>query len=117
MSGAVSYHAGKVAEHVVAEHYRRSGYRLCRSRWRGQAGEIDLILSAETGFVFVEVKKSRDFARAADRLTHRQLQRVFLAAQEFLGSIGQGLDTPARIDVALVNAIGEIEILENVMAH
>ena len=117
MSGAISYHAGLAAERLVASHYERSGHVLKNRRWRGRGGEIDLVFGGGQGFVFVEVKKSGDFATAAERLSGRQLQRIFLAAQEYLGRSGQGLDAPGRIDVALVNGVGAIKIIENVMAH
>lgn len=117
MSGAVSYYSGLAAEHQVAAHYRRRGHELCRHRWRGKGGEIDLIARDGDGFIFVEVKKARDFARAVERVTQRQLRRIYSAATEFLGQTTHGLNTPARIDVALVNATGQIQIIENAYGH
>ncbi len=117
MSGAVSYHAGLSAEEQVAREYARKGHRPCRHRWRGQGGEIDLIARDGKGFIFIEVKKARDFARAAERLTLRQLRRIHAAASEFMASMPLGLDTPARIDVALVDGMGRIEIIENAYGH
>lgn len=84
-------------------------------RWRGQAGEIDLIMQDGDGVVMVEVKKSRSFARAADRLTQRQIGRLMLAAEEFLGTQPRGSLTNVRFDVALVNAHGEIKVIENAL--
>ena len=117
MSGAVSYHAGLAAENQVAADYRRRGHELCGHRWRGQGGEIDLITRDGDGYIFVEVKKARDFVRAVERVTQRQLRRIYNAANEFLGQTVNGLDTPARIDVALVNATGDIQIIENAYCH
>ena len=82
-------------------------------RWRGQGGEIDLIVRDGAGLIFVEVKKSRCFARAAERLTPRQSARIQAAAEEFLGTQPRGSLTPVRFDLALMNAHGEIQILEN----
>lgn len=113
MSGSASYHAGLAAEDAVARLYERQGCTVAARRWRGQAGEIDLILRDGDGLIFVEVKHSRDFARAAERLTPRQMARVMGAAEEFAGTEPAGLMTPMRFDVALVNGAGEIEILEN----
>ena len=62
----------------------------------------------------VEVKKARDFARAADSLTFRQLRRIMATAEEFVGTEPAGSLTPVRIDLALVNGVGETEIIENV---
>ncbi len=117
MSGAVSYHAGLRAEEQVSANYARRGYRPCARRWRGRGGEIDLIARDGDGYVFVEVKRARDFARAAERVSLRQLRRISAAAAEFLGRAKAGLDTPARIDVALVNGTGQIEIIENAFGH
>ena len=59
VQGAVSYHAGRAAELQVAQDYRRRGFALAHERWRGKAGEIDLILRDGDGIIFVEVKKSK----------------------------------------------------------
>ncbi|MCB1406759.1 MAG: YraN family protein [Rhodobacteraceae bacterium] len=116
MSGAVSYHAGLSAEDQVARDYERRGMPVTAHRWRGKGGEIDLIARDGDGYVFVEVKKSRDHARAAERLSARQITRLFDAASEFLGHCKSGLDTLARFDVALIDAQGRIEIVENALS-
>ena len=112
--GLANYHAGLAAETSVELAYHAAGAILLQRRWRGAAGEIDLILRDGDGMVFVEVKKSKCFARAAESLSHRQLARISLAAEEYLGMQPQGGLTPMRIDVALTNAAGEVEILRNV---
>lgn len=113
MSGLVSYHAGLAAEEIVAADYARRGLRLECRRWRGKRGEIDLILREEDRVIFVEVKKSRDFARAAESLSARQVQRILGAAEEFVAGEPKGLLTEMRFDLAMVDGIGRIEILEN----
>ncbi len=113
MSGLTGYRAGLSAEAAVEARYVRSGHAVAARRWRGKAGEIDLILHDGDGFIFVEVKKSRGAAAAAARLSVRQMQRICLAAQEFLADAPCGLDTPMRLDVALVDAVGRIEVIEN----
>ena len=115
MSGSVSYHAGLSAEDQVARDYQRRGYPVTAHRWRGKGGEIDLVAQDGDGFVFVEVKKSRSHARAAERLTLRQIRRLYDAASEFLAQCPKGLNTLARFDVALVDGTGRIEILENAL--
>jgi len=114
--GARAHHAGLAAEDQVAAHYIRSGHSVLAARWRGRSGEIDLVLRRGEGLVFVEVKKARDLHAAAHRLTQRQLGRLFSAATEYLAGEPRGLDTPARLDVALVGGPGELGIVENVMA-
>lgn len=116
MSGSISYHAGLSAEDQVARDYQRRGYPLAAHRWRGKGGEIDLVAQDGDGYVFVEVKKSRSHARAAERLSLRQIARLYDAASEFLSQCPLGLNTQARFDVALVDGQGRIEILENALS-
>lgn len=117
MSGAASYRNGLAAEEQVVAHYLASGHALAARRWRGDSGEIDIVLRDAEGLVFVEVKSARDVIRAAERVTTRQLARIARAATEFAAGESEGLDTPMRFDVALVGASGEMDILSNVTLH
>lgn len=113
MTGAVSYHAGLAAEDIVARVYGRLGYALLERRWRGPGGEIDLIFENAGALVFVEVKKARDFAAAAARITPRQIARINSSASCYLATCPGGQDTESRFDAALVNSSGAVEIVEN----
>lgn len=113
MSGAVSYHAGLSAESIVADDYARRGRPVVRHRWRGTGGEIDLIAQDGDGLIFIEVKKSRSHARAAERLSQRQMERIYASASEFLATQPKGQLTDVRFDVALVDDRGAIDIVEN----
>lgn len=100
----------------MARFYQQSGRAIAGRRWRCQWGEIDLIAREGDRVVFIEVKKAATHAKAAERLGHRQIQRLFSAASVFLdGEPRRGL-TEARFDVALVDATGRVEILENALA-
>lgn len=116
MSGSVSHHAGAAAEDSVARHYERRGLSVAARRWRGQGGEIDLILRQDETVVFVEVKQSRSFASAAAHVSRRQMDRIMTAAQEFLDGEPRGQLTDIRFDVALVNGTGEVRVIENAFA-
>ncbi len=85
-------------------------------RWRGTAGEVDVIARDGDQVIFIEVKKSRSHAAAAEHLSPRQMQRIWQTASEYLGTEPKGQDTEARFDVALVDSIGRIEILQNAFA-
>lgn len=113
MSGRTSYLAGLSAEDRVAADYARSGHVILSRRWRGRAGEIDIVAEKDGEIIFVEVKKSSSFARAAERLSPRQMQRIHLSAEDYLGHMRNGLDTPARIDLAMVDGAGRIALLPN----
>ena len=117
MSGAVGYLAGLSAENIVASQYMRNGFGLSAQRWRGAGGEIDLIMNDGDTTVFVEVKKSRDFATAAARLSQRQIQRLCSSAEDYLAKSPGGMNSNARFDVALVNGQGAVEILENAIGQ
>ena len=113
MSGSVGYHAGRVAEEIVASDYARRQHPIAARRWRGRAGEIDIIARSGDTVVFIEVKKSRDFATAARRLSRRQMDRVCACAGEFLAGEPRGQLTDVRFDLAMVDGTGAIRVIEN----
>ncbi|WP_375229821.1 YraN family protein [Roseobacter sp. S98] len=114
--GQVSFHAGLAAEEFVSRAYLDRGYALVKKRWRGQAGEIDLIFRRNGGLVFTEVKKSRSLDQAALRITARQIARISAAAMEFAAHEPQGLLTEMRFDAALVDGNGALRVLPNAFA-
>lgn len=113
MSGATRYHAGLAAEDIVARHYEGLSYSLAETRWRGKGGEIDLIMRSGPQVIFVEVKKSASFARAATRLGRRQMDRLIAAASEFLEGEPAGQLTDVRFDLAMVNSQGAVQLMQN----
>lgn len=117
LRGQVAYLSGQAAEDRVAADYLSRGFALTETRWRGRSGEVDLIFADGDGFVFVEVKKSRSFARAAERLSLAQMHRIYAAAEEYLAHRSLSLMTELRFDVALVDGSGAIEVLENAFGH
>jgi putative endonuclease len=116
MSGRVSHLAGLVAEQAVARRYLAAGGTIAATRWRGRAGEIDLIAREGGVVVFVEVKQAPTHEAAAGRLGPRQVARLFGAAAEFLDGEPAGGLTDCRFDVALVDGAGRIEILQGALA-
>lgn len=116
MSGTISYHAGFAAEDSVARHYRGTGRPVVARRWRGKGGEIDVIARDGADTVFIEVKKSRTHEAAALRMSDRQMRRLFDCAGEYMGALPDGMNSPVRFDVALVDSVGRIEIIENALA-
>lgn len=116
MSGAGSWHAGLAAERAVARHYRDCGRAIAAERWRGRGGEIDLIVRDGGKVIFIEVKHSATHAAAAERLSARQRARIYDAAAEFLAGEPGGQLTEAQFDVALVDQLGQIAVIENAFA-
>ncbi|KIN74833.1 YraN family protein [Sulfitobacter guttiformis] len=115
--GSMSFHAGLAAEGAIVRNYAQRGYPLAQQRWRGKSGEIDLILNDGDGLIFVEVKQSRSFERAALRVSAVQMRRIYRCAEEYLGTQPRGSLTEVRFDVALVNGFGETQIIENAFGH
>lgn len=107
--GRMAQLAGVLAEDAVLARYLDEGCELLARRWRGMAGEIDLILRQGECTVFVEVKQSVSHAAAAERLGRSQMKRICLAACEYCDNHLAEM----RFDVALVDGLGRIEILEN----
>ncbi|HMO08668.1 MAG TPA: YraN family protein [Paracoccaceae bacterium] len=114
--GQVAHAAGAAAEDAVARHYIRQGSSIAARRWRSPGGEIDLVARDGAEVIFIEVKKARTHTEAAERLDRRQMDRLCVAAAAYLGGETAGQLTPMRFDVALVDARGEIAILENAFA-
>nr|WP_090060741.1 YraN family protein [Celeribacter neptunius] len=104
-----------MAEESVARDYQARGFTLLEQRWRGAGGEIDLIFEKDGELVFVEVKASKTHARAALLLGPKQIARLSASAEDYIGHLPRGLLTPMRIDVALVDGAGQVEILENAL--
>ena len=113
VAGQVAYHSGLAAERIVEQDYERRGLPIVQRRWRGRGGEIDLIARNESGLVFVEVKKAHSFAKAAERLSVRQMDRIKISALDYLGAEPLGQLTELRFDVALVDHQGQVDIIEN----
>jgi putative endonuclease len=115
--GKRAFLSGSAAEEGVARVYERRGLILAERRWRGGGAEIDLIFRDGAAVVFVEVKSSATFERAAESLGAAQMRRIWSAAEVFLGAEPAGQLTDARIDVALVNGRGEVRIVADAIAH
>ena len=114
--GQVSFHAGLAAEEIVCRAYLDRGYELVAKRWRGQAGEIDLIFRRNGGLEIAEVKKSRSLDQAALRITASQIARISAAATDFAAHEPKGLLTEMRFDAALVDGNGALRVLPNAFA-
>ena len=115
--GRMAHFAGAAAEDLIAQDYERRGFLIERRRWRGQGGEVDLIVRDGNNLIFVEVKKSRNLHRAAESLSGRQMRRIYTSAEEFLAGEALGSMTNVRFDVALVDGQGMSQIIENAFGH
>ena len=114
--GLANYHAGHAAEASVARHYEDRGIQICARNWRGIAGEVDLVGRDGDVVIFVEVKQSRTLDLAASHVTPGQIARIFSTVEEFVAGEPKGQLTDVRIDLALVDGQGRIDVIENAFA-
>jgi putative endonuclease len=111
--GRLAHLAGAMAEENVARYQAARGIEVLDRRWRGKAGEIDLICRQDNCLVFVEVKQAQSHDLAAARLSKTQQTRICRAAEEFSATVPSGQMSEMRFDVALVDRAGRVEMLEN----
>ncbi|RJE80117.1 YraN family protein [Paracoccus sp. JM45] len=111
--GKIASLTGRMAEENVTRVYQSHGATLLETRWRGKAGEIDLILRDGDELVFVEVKASTTHAAAAQRLLPAQMRRIMQAACEYCAVTGLGQDVAMRFDAALVDELGRVDLIPN----
>lgn len=125
LRGTTAYHDGLAAESSVEIHYQSQGHTLLERRWRGKAGEIDLIFRDNAvnawgqtgGFIFVEVKKAKTHAYAAERLSPRQLGRICRSGEEYAAQKAPGKLVDMQVDLALVDGQGQIDVLPNISQY
>ena len=110
--GRIAHLSGSLAEDSVARILEQRGMTVLARRWRGRAGEIDLICQEGPCLVFVEVKQSATHAEAAHRLGAAQQGRILRAALEYCDDAGYPTLPEMRFDAALVDGSGRVEICE-----
>ncbi len=115
--GRRSFLNGQSAEGLVAKAYLAAGSVLLETRWRGKAGEIDLIFLERGTYVFCEVKAAHTHEAAMQRLLPGQMQRIYMAASEYLSKTPDGQLSDVRFDLASVDAKGEVGIVQNAFGH
>jgi putative endonuclease len=116
-AGLRAYLSGESAEAGVVRAYQERNAVVLEQRWRGEGGEIDLIVREGDTFVFIEVKKARSFDQAISRLRPAQMLRIHAAASEYLAFAPEGQLSNVRFDLAAVDGAGQIRIIENAFGH
>ena len=115
-SGKLSHHSGQAAEVQVALHYERDEWRVLQHRFKSAAGEIDLVLLRQDTVLFVEVKRARTHDIAASRISLQQIARINQSAEIFVSEHLSGQNFEMRLDAALVDQKGKIQIIPNALA-
>ncbi len=76
---------GEEAERFVASALRADGWQVLAHRWRGAAGELDLVVERKGCLRIVEVKlRQQDDPVGLEAITGRKLDRIRRAAEAWL---------------------------------
>jgi putative endonuclease len=114
--GLRNHLAGHAAEASVARHYEDRGIPIAVRNWRGSGGEIDLIGRDGDQVIVVEVKHSKTHDLAASHVSPARSPASSRRWRNSLAANRAGLLTDVRIDLALVDGLGRIDVIENAFA-
>lgn len=111
--GKRSYLTGIAAEEAVCRRYLAEGYDLVACRKRCPEGEIDILMRQGAQLVAIEVKSSSTHDLAMEHASPAQLHRVSMACERCMQDMaGEGI-SDMRLDLALVDGRGRIEVMES----
>lgn len=97
---------GRWGEQVARRHLERTGLVVLDQNWRGQAGEIDLVLREGETVVVCEVKTRTSLMYGAphEAVTQTKATRLHALAREWVGAHPEQVpdDVDVRIDLVAV---------------
>jgi putative endonuclease len=109
---------GDFGEQAAAAHLTKRGYELLARKWRGQGGELDLVMRDDTTLVFVEVRTRRGGAAgvAEESVGRAKQERLIALAYAYLEATAAPENTVWRIDVVAldVDRAGRIARLSHI---
>jgi putative endonuclease len=99
---------GKAGEDLACQELERRGYVISARRWRGRAGEIDIVARDGTTLVFVEVKtrSGSAFGAAAEAVSARKRLRIARLAKAYM-TRHRLEHCSCRFDVVAIDLDGE----------
>ena len=108
---------GAWGEALAAKYLQKKRYKVVATNYHSRFGEIDLIVSDRKYLVFVEVKlrKSKQFANAAEYVDRRKQEKIRTTAQIYLSDFPTTLQP--RFDVIEIYAPQGIETLHPEVNH
>jgi putative endonuclease len=95
---------GDSGERVAEQALEKLGWKVLARKWRGIAGEVDLIADEGTLIVLVEVKTRRgeSHGRAEEAVSAAQCRRLIQLGQEFIESVPELEDRYWRVDLIAI---------------
>ena len=108
---------GAWGEALAANYLQKKRYKVVATNYRSRFGEIDLIVSNRKYLVFVEVKlrKTDQFARAAEFVDRHKQDRIRTTAEIYLAEFPT--DLQPRFDVIEIYAPQGAETLHPEVNH
>lgn len=112
-AGPTTGETGRRGEELAARYLAERGLRLIARNFRGQRGEIDLVMQDGACMVFVEVRlRGRtDYGSGAESITPAKQQRLIATAWQFL-QMQSATSQAARFDVISICTGGEAPRVE-----
>jgi len=112
--GSTAFHNGMAAEDIAARAYVARGGKVLARRWKVPEGEIDLIIDLHGVIIFVEVKARKNMAAALAALRPAQQARLVACAEQYLAK-NATLNSACRFDLAALDQMGRLEVIENAL--
>ena len=106
---------GSQAEDLVQMYLGKKGYRIIERNFRNKYCEIDIIVANDDYICLVEVKyrKNNFYGGGVGSIDANKQKRLRNAFEYWLSQTNEYEHLQPRIDIATVDASGDIEIIEN----
>lgn len=104
MSDDPRHASGREAETLAREHLEASGLTPIAQNWRGQRGELDLVMLDGDTVIFAEVRyrKHTAWGGAIESVDRRKRDKLIATAQQFLQQEKRWAKHPCRFDVIAI---------------
>jgi putative endonuclease len=98
-----SHSKGQLAENACCQYLQQQGLKLLARNYRGQRGEIDIVMQDKDALVFVEVRyrKNNTYGGALESVTINKQARILATAEQYLQHETKMKN--ARIDVVAMS--------------
>ena len=93
---------GRMAESAAIAWLVLKGFRILARRWRGPAGEIDIVARRGRLVAFVEVKARPDHAAGLEAVTAEKRRRLTRAAANWIAANPAYAGFDMRFDLILI---------------